>query len=272
MNSSVLTQPYDAAKFHHAEPGEYLNGTLRITNSTAAMTEHNQILIFSNDDQKVVCSFIGNDPNIIDRQESKLRVVGNLLEFAAVSQDYGFEEPNAGSRIRIRSDALGKPELYINGRSKGPSVSFAHISGVTWGALCLTEAIVCIDAASSDEFPMNYPFHRAFHYEELSNARNLTYGNLSYAAALVWTAKEAVIKCIGTGFHMIDPLDLRIIAEPKTSGSYDFVACFDNKILRRLPELLENSIKILPLTSKGLVISVAMMIKNGAADLYGARS
>jgi phosphopantetheinyl transferase len=271
MNSIVLAQPHDAGKFHHAEPGEFLNGTLRIINSTASTTEHNQILIFSNDDQKVVCSFIGNDPNILDRQESKLRVVGNLLEFAAVSQDYGIEEPNAGSWIRIRSDALGKPELYINGR-KGPSVSFAHISGTTWGALCLTEAIVGIDAASSDEFPINYPFRRAFHYEELSNARKLTYGNLSYAAALVWTAKEAVIKCIGTGFHMIDPLDLRIIAEPTTSGSYDFVACFDNKILRRLPELLENTIKILPMTSKRLIISVAIMIKNGAADLYGARS
>jgi phosphopantetheinyl transferase len=271
MNSIVLAQPHDAAKFHHAQSGEFLNGTLRITNSTAAMTEHNQILIFSNDDQKVVCSSIGNDPNILDRQESKLRVVGNLLEFAAVSQDYGFEEPNASSWIRIRSDALGKPELYINGR-KGPSVSFAHVSGVTWGALCLTEAIVGIDAASSDEFPMNYPFHRAFHYEELSNAHDLTYGNISYAAALIWTAKEAVIKCIGTGFHMIDPLDLRIIAKPTTSESYDYVAHFDNKILRRLPELLENSITILPLTSKGLVISVAIMIKNGAADLYGARS
>ncbi len=263
MNSIVFAQSHDAAKFHNVEPAEFLNGTLRITNSIASMTEHHQILIFSSDDQKVVCSFIGNDPNIGDRQESKLRVVGNLLEFAAVSQDYGFEEPN--SRIRIRSDALGKPELYINGR-RGPSVSFAHISGVTWGALCLTEAIVGIDAATSDEFPKNYPFHRAFHYDELSNACDLTHGNISYAAALIWTAKEAVIKCIGTGFHMIDPLDLRIIAKPTTSESYNYVAYFDNKILKRLPEIVENSIEILPLRNEAQVISVAIMIKNGAAD------
>jgi phosphopantetheinyl transferase len=271
MNSIVLTQPHAAAKFHDAELSEFLNGTIKTTSSAASMTERNQILILSNDDQKVVCSFIGNDASTLGRQESKLRVIENLLEFAAVSEDYGFEEPNARSRIRIRSDALGKPELYINGR-RGPSASFAHISGLTWGALSLTEAIVGIDAASSDEFPKNYPFHRAFHYEELSNARNLTYGNISYAAALVWTAKEAVIKCIGTGFHMIDPLDLRIIAKPTTSARYDYVACFDNKITRRLPEVLGNSIKILPLMSEGLVISVAIMIRSGAEDLYDSRS
>lgn len=271
MNSIVLTQPHPGAKFHNAELAEFLNGALKTTNSTASMTEHNQILIFSNDNQKVACSFVGNDASTLGRQESKLRVIENLLEFAAVSEGYGFEEPNARSRIRIWSDALGKPELYING-CKGPSISFAHISGLTWGALSLTGAMVGIDAASSDEFPKNYPFHRAFHDEELSNVRSLTHGNISHAAALVWTAKEAVIKCIGTGFHMIDPLDIRIIVKPATSERQDYVACFDNKITRRLPELLGNSIRILPLMSEGLVISVAIKIRSGADDLYDSRS
>ncbi len=271
MNWIALAQPLAAMRFHDAEPTELLSGRFRIVNSAASKDECPPILIFSNDDQQVVCSYVLTGSSVLDRQETKLRVLRNLLKFAGDSQNCDSEIPLAMNGIRITSDKLGKPELYVNGR-KGPSVSFTHVSGMTWGALCLTEGIIGVDAARSLEFPTDYPYHRAFHQEELTYARTLTYGNVSHAAALLWTAKESVVKCIGTGFHMIDPLEIRIVAKSSTFEKNDYTACFDDRILRRLPELVDHSIRILALKSKGLVISIAFMIKNGSAQLQDARS
>jgi len=271
MNRITLAQPLAEVRFSHAEPAKFLNGAFMVGNLAVSRAGRYPILISSDDGQKIVCSYVLTGTGILERQESKLRVLRNLLEFAGDSQDYDFEVPLAMDGIRVTSDALGKPELYVNGR-KGPSVSFTQVSGLTWGALCLTGGIIGVDAAGRDEFPKDYPYHRAFHREELTYARNLTDEDVSSAAALLWTAKESVVKCIGTGFHMIDPLEIQIVITPSISEKNDYATCFDDRILRRFPELLEHSIRIFALRSQGLVISVAFMVKNGAARSREARS
>ena len=155
---------------------------------------------------------------------------------------------------------------------EGPSVSFSHAAAATWGAVCSTGGIVGIDVAFRDEFPHNYPFHRAFRDEEFSKALKITDGNIAETAALLWTAKEAVVKCVGTAFHLIDPLELRIAANGRTPEKYYSTVCFDDKVFERLPELPESFIGVLTLMKEGLAVSVAIMVKNGAADSYDTLS
>ncbi len=175
---------------------------------------------FSHGDQRVVCSYIRDAGHRIDpsnRLRKKSLLIRNLLRFAGTSQGPVCEAPAGASEIQIKSGALGKPELYVDGH-EGPSVSFSHTAAATWGALCWTGGIVGIDVACREEFPHNYPFHRAFHEEEFSKELEITQGNISEAAVLLWTAKEAVVKCIGTAFHLIDPLELRMVAGASGPG------------------------------------------------------
>ena len=231
------------------------------------------IRIFSHDGQIVACSYIRDAGYRIDpsnRQREKSRLIRNLLRSVGTTQESVFEASAATTEIRINSGGLGKPELYVDGR-EGPSVSFSHTATATWGALCRTGGIVGMDVASGDEFPHNYPFHRAFHDEEFSKALKKTDGNISEAAALLWTAKEAVVKCTGTAFHMIDPLELRVAATARSSGKCNFTVCFDDRVFERLPELRRISMVILTFMEEGARVSVAIMAKNGAENSYDGR-
>ena len=255
-------------EFHDAEIGRFRNGAGQIVNFSTSMTGCAPIPAFSHGDQRVACSYIRDAGHRIDpsnRQRMKLRLIRNLLRFAGTSQEPVFQAPGATSEIRLNSNALGRPGLCVDGH-EGPSVSFSHTADVTWGALCRAGGTVGIDVASGDEFPNNYPFHRAFHDEEFSKALKITDGNISEAAALLWTAKEAVVKCIGTAFHLIDPLELHIVASARSSEKCHYTVCFDDKVFERLPGLHESSIGVLTLMKEGLGVSVAIMVKNGAAD------
>lgn len=230
------------------------------------------IINFCHDNQRVLCSYIRDaghriDPS--DRQRTKSSLIRNLLKFVGTSQ--GPAAPTATSEIQIKSGPLGKPELRVDGHERF-CVSFSHTAAETWGALCWTGGIVGIDVARREEFPHNYPFHRAFNDEEFSKALEITQGNIPEAAALLWTAKEAVVKCVGTGFHLVDPLELLIVAGECSSNEYLCAVCCDNKVFERLPGLRESFIEVLTLMKDGLGVSVAIMIKNSDADSYGARS
>ena len=285
----------NSMKSHDAESGGFLTGAGKIVNPSASgislvgrafcpsvpngqagslshrgllNTGQPPIMVFSHEDQSVLCSYASNAGYAVNpssRQGEKSRLIRNLLGFAGTSQEPVLEAAAATSEIQIISDILGKPELYVDGH-EGPSVSFSHAAAATWGALCWTGGIVGIDVAFRDEFPHNYPFHRAFHDEEFSKAIEITDGNISEAAALLWTAKEAVVKCIGTAFHLIDPLELRIAASVRPSEEYHCTVCFHDKVFERLPELPESFIGVLTLMKEGVGVSVAIMVKNGAAD------
>jgi phosphopantetheinyl transferase len=115
-------------------------------------------------------------------------------------RDMAARAPN----IEVMSDCLGKPHLLIDG-SDGPAVSFAYEGDTMWVAVGRESSSVGIDAAESASFRGNYPFHRAFHEGELELGREK-----DEVAALIWSAKEAVVKALGCGFHLVDPLHLRV--------------------------------------------------------------
>jgi phosphopantetheinyl transferase len=260
-------------EFDEAEIFGFPNAACKIVNFSTSMAEYAPILVFSHGDQRVACSYIRagyrRDPS--NRQREKSRLMANLLRFVRASQGPASEAPVAESQIQLNAGALGKPELCVDGH-EGLSVSFAHTATSTWGALCWTGGAVGVDVASGDEFPYDYPFHRAFHDEEFTTALKITGGNISEAAALLWTEKEAVVKCIGTAFHLVNPLELRVAAIARHSEKYDCKVCFDDRVFERLPELSGISIVIFTFTEQGARVSVAVTAENGAANSYNSRS
>jgi len=110
--------------------------------------------------------------------------------------------------LTLYKGALGRPGLLL-GNQQGPSLSFSHGEGRLWGAMC-SEGSVGIDVAYPDEFAGGYPLGRAFRPEELDCAGGLCHNDRARGAALIWSVKEASVKAIGAGFHLFDPLDVRV--------------------------------------------------------------
>jgi phosphopantetheinyl transferase len=105
---------------------------------------------------------------------------------------------------RLTWDPWGRPRLHTpDGRP--PAVSFTRAAGLLFCAAAFVERLG-LDAAAADEFTPPYPYDRAFHPSELDLAR-LWADDAAQAAALAWTAKEAAVKALGSGFHTIDFLD-----------------------------------------------------------------
>jgi hypothetical protein len=130
-------------------------------------------------------------------------------EFLALHNRTGVEHPAGNCQIRIGSEALGRPLLLV-GNSAGPCISFTHGHGTMWAAICEESSSCGIDTARPDEFEEDYPFDRAFHGEELGGALLYVGEDRQERAAMLWSAKEAVVKALGCGFHSIDPLDVRM--------------------------------------------------------------
>ncbi len=243
------------------EPGKSYKLQSSSNRLEISISERIRTASFPDSDQEVVFSWT-DDSNqnacFCDKTKSKLELIWSLVKNSRASEIFGLPVEIDTYWLGVSYDALGRPELMMN-RRKGPSVSFSHLGSVTWAALCLTEGKVGIDAACVEEFPQNYPFGRVFNYDELSGACGITHGNVSEAAAILWTGKEAVVKCIGTGFHLMDPLELRIFSRSANSEENSFRVDFDKRILTRVPELLDHSIEILTFRKQKVVISVANM-------------
>lgn len=143
-----------------------------------------------------------------DREGARAGLVTSLL--GAMSK----KEPLRGQRnedrlmgFRVVHDGIGRPELILGGARSFP-VSFSYSGRRLWAAMTDSPSSVGIDAARADEFPMGYPFARAFRDEELMPAMLLIPGGIDTAAAVLWSAKEAAVKALGCGFHLLDPLEI----------------------------------------------------------------
>lgn len=108
----------------------------------------------------------------------------------------------------LYKSALGRPCLLV-GDGDGPSLSYSHGKGRLWAAMS-GRGSVGIDVAFPEEFTGSYPFFRAFSAEERDGAEALCPGDKARGAALMWAAKEAAVKAIGTGFSFFDPRDVRV--------------------------------------------------------------
>ncbi len=131
--------------------------------------------------------------------DAKERLVRRLLAGLP-----GWETARAVPPVTLETTALGQPRLRLKGRP-GPAISFSQAAGRLWAALT-PAGQVGVDMALPAEFEASYPWARAFRAPEFAWARRLACGDPASAAALLWTLKEAAVKALGVGFHLLDPL------------------------------------------------------------------
>jgi hypothetical protein len=120
----------------------------------------------------------------------------------------GQEPGGASGPVSLEVTALGQPRLKLNGQP-GPAVSFSQSAGRVWAAMASTGQ-VGVDVALLGEFEAGYPYARAFQPGELDWARPLSGNATACGAALLWALKEAAVKALGVGFHLLDPLAVEV--------------------------------------------------------------
>ncbi len=158
--------------------------------------------------------------------------------------------------IRLVHDPLGRPHL-LSGGHRGPAVSFSTAGEEVWAALCGDGSDIGIDVAGSAEFREGYPVHRVFHEQELHRALELAGGDLSGAAALLWSVKEAVAKALGCAFHLVDPRDIHVHPSAAEDGGVAFFVRLSGKALVRYPMADRRPVTGRSLPQAGTWLSIA---------------
>ena len=172
--------------------------------------------------------------------------------------------------IQVVHGPLGKPHLLL-GENRGPAVSFSEGGGRLWAAICEDDSDIGIDAAGPDEFPKDYPHHRAFHLQELQHALRLTGGNMENASALLWSVKEAAVKALGCGFHLVDPREIHVSPSPERvterttelatgqGGGYFFSVGLSGRALLRFSAASRWFLPVHSLPQRQIWISIALL-------------
>ena len=160
--------------------------------------------------------------------------------------------------IQVVRGPLGRPHLLL-GEYRGPAVSFSEGGGKIWAALCGDESDIGIDAAGTDEFQGEYPFHRVFHPQELQHALRLTGGDREKASALLWSIKEAVVKALGCAFHLVDPRQITVYPSAGGNGEYTFTVGLSGKALVRFPLATRGSLWVRSLPQGKMWLSIALL-------------
>jgi phosphopantetheinyl transferase (holo-ACP synthase) len=161
--------------------------------------------------------------------------------------------------IQVFHDPLGRPQLLL-GDCEGPAISFSEGGGKIWAALCPDTSDIGIDAAGTDEFPKEYPFHRVFHAQELQHALRLASGDSEKAAALLWSIKEAAVKALGCAFHLVDPRQIYVYTSAaEKDGWHIFTTCLSGKALERFPMMVNRGILVRSLFQEKMWLSIARL-------------
>jgi phosphopantetheinyl transferase len=167
--------------------------------------------------------------------------------------------PEAALPIHLVRGPLGRPHLLL-GADRGPAISFSDGGGSVWAALCGDRSDIGIDVAGADEFHQGYPFHRVFTDQELQHALSLAGGELGNASALLWSVKEAVVKALGCGLHLVDPRQVNVY--PAVAGGedgYTVPVRLSGKALVRFPASAGRTVWVRALPQAKLWLSVTLL-------------
>ena len=164
----------------------------------------------------------------------------------------------ATSPLQVAHGPLGRPQIWL-GEVPGPAVSFSEGGGRIWAALCGDGSDIGIDVAAAGEFQDDYPLHRVFHDQELHHAGRLTGGNVARAAALLWSIKEAVVKALGCGFHLVGPQHVHVLPSAGGGTGYTFPVCLSGKALARYPLAAGRSIWVRSYPLAQMWLSIALL-------------
>lgn len=190
------------------------------------------------------------------------RLVSILWEHLVTMESHLWKRYHSSNRnafpIHVVHGQLGSPHLLL-GEYHGPAVSFSEGGGKVWAALCGDESEIGIDVAGNDEFQREYPFHRVFLVQELQQALRLAGGDLEKASALLWSIKEAVVKALGCGFHLVDPREIYVSPPIGGERGYTFPVGLSGKALVRLPKSAGRSIWVRSFPQEKMWLSIALL-------------
>lgn len=166
---------------------------------------------------------------------------------------------------RLYNDQWGRPRFCTEGGTE-LSVSFTFVDEWAWGALCPKPNMVGIDAALSTEFGEDYPFGRAFHLRELDTCIQLCGGNPAEAAATIWSVKEAVVKALGCGFRLLDPLDLEAWPTQAADECLRFWVHFSDRAVQEYPAIASSPVAVANIERSGSRLSFAAVDSQRAVE------
>jgi phosphopantetheinyl transferase (holo-ACP synthase) len=196
-----------------------------------------------------------------NRAEEKHRLVSALWDRLMATESplwKRYQSPNrAVYPIQVVNGLLGRPHLLL-GKYRGPTISFSEGGGKVWAALCRDEFEIGIDAAGTDEFKREYPFHRVFHPQELQHALRLAGGDLQNASALLWSIKEAAAKALGCAFHLVEPRQITVYPSEGGDGGYTFAVGLSGKALARFAAVAPGSLWVRSLPQRKMWLSIAL--------------
>lgn len=193
--------------------------------------------------------------------EDRHRLVSTLWDHLAAMESPLWKRcqssNSAALPIQVECGLLGRPHLLV-GEYRGPAISFSKGGGKVWAALSGDESDIGIDVAGTDEFQGEYPLHRVFHPEELHHALKLADGDVEEASALLWSIKEAVVKALGCGFHLVDPRQINVYpAAGMAGGGYTFPIALSGQALVRFPLAAGRSLWVRSLPQGKMWFSIA---------------
>ncbi len=155
-------------------------------------------------------------------------------------------------------DKKGKPYLKRD-CPHAPSISFSYWEDEAWMALGPGDCSLGIDVAHSSEFPVDYPFDKAFSRWELILAGGVTGLARHGAAALSWSVKEAVAKAMGEGFRELNFTDIELSHLHKGSEPLAGIAIVHNWNNRAERSRLVKEVPFVSLYHADKWISIAMV-------------
>jgi phosphopantetheinyl transferase (holo-ACP synthase) len=114
--------------------------------------------------------------------------------------------------LRLSKTRFGKP-IFISAQQASFTVSFSYVQTDAWAAISEFPWVCGVDAASACEFDYKFPVEKVFSSEEFEAGR-LVEKDKNSVIALLWSAKESVVKAVGCGFHLMSPraIELSVVS------------------------------------------------------------